>query len=146
MKQQAVTTQLSTDALLDVLFPILRKLHARRSISSGKLAVLRHLAEHGRATTAELATAIHVSPQGISLAVREMEALGFLSRIQDDTDRRKMWLQLSNMGRQKLSEESSAAHAWLEHVVKEKLTAEEQGLLGAAIPVLRIIGHEAENV
>ncbi|WP_449372652.1 MarR family winged helix-turn-helix transcriptional regulator [Arthrobacter psychrolactophilus] len=146
MKQQAVTTPLSTDALLEVLFPILRKLHARRSISSGKLAILRHLAEHGRATTAELASAIHVSPQGISLAVREMEALGFLSRVQDDTDRRKMWLQLSATGQQKLSEESSAAHEWLDRAISDRLTPEEQGLLGAAIPVLRIIGQEAENV
>lgn len=145
MKQLAVTTPLSTGILLEALYPILRKLHARRTISAGKFAVLRHLAEHDRATTAELATAISVSPQGISLAVREMEALGFVHRVQDDVDRRKMWLLLTDAGRQKLGEESAAGYAWLDQAISERLTPAEQGILVAAIPVLRIIGSEADH-
>lgn len=140
MEDQAGTHSFSTRALLDVLRPLLRRLQAERTISSGKLGILRYLADQGRATTSELALAIQVSPQGISLAARELLALNFVERTPDEHDRRKVWLHLTETGRQKLAEEQQAGNMWLDKAVSEQLTHREREILKAAIPVLAKIG------
>lgn len=142
MADQPVSNSLSTDALLEVLYPILRKLHAQRTISAGKLGILRHLSEQGRATTSELAAAIQVSPQGISLAARELEALRFVERVPDEQDRRKAWMHLTDAGRHQLAQELLTGHDWLDRAVAEQLAPGERTILAAAIPVLRKIGEE----
>ncbi len=136
------TQSFSTRALLDVLRPLLRKLQAERTISSGKLGILRYLADQDKATTSELALAIHVSPQGISLAARELLALHFVERTPDEHDRRKVWLHLTESGRQKLAEEQMAGNVWLNQAVSEHLTHREREILEAAIPVLAKLGME----
>lgn len=131
-----------TRSFLTVLYPLLRIVNAERTISPGKIGILRHLTEHGRATTSELAVAIQVSPQGISLAVREMERLALVARIPDTVDRRKAWIVLTEAGIRKLAEESSAGYGTLDRAIRELLTDEERRTLEAAIPILRRIGAE----
>ncbi|WP_255771670.1 MarR family winged helix-turn-helix transcriptional regulator [Pseudarthrobacter sulfonivorans] len=134
-----------THSLFEALHPLLRKLNAERTISPGKIGVLRHLAEHGKATTSELAVVVQVSPQGISLAVRELEGLGYVVRVPDSADRRRTWIELTEAGRQKLRVESSAGQGWLDRVIRERLTPAERTALAAAIPALRNLGTEAPN-
>nr|WP_201762301.1 MarR family transcriptional regulator [Pseudarthrobacter psychrotolerans] len=104
--------------------------------------MLRHLAEHGRATTSELAVAGQVSPQGISLAARELERWQFVVRVPDAADRRRIWIELTDAGRQKLREESLAGHEWLDRAIREQLTPDERKTLEAVIPVLKKLGSE----
>src|SRR3546814_13778212 len=85
--------------LLEALRPLQRELNARRTLSIGKLGILRHLSVNGPATTGQLATRIRVSPQGISLATRELEELGLIERPPDDSDRRKVWVRITGPGR-----------------------------------------------
>jgi DNA-binding MarR family transcriptional regulator len=142
MADHASTRSFPTRALLDVLRPLLRKLQAERTISSGKLGILRYLADHEKATTSELALAIHVSPQGISLAARELLTLNFVERTPDEHDRRKVWLHLTETGRQKLADEQTAGNMWFDKAVSEQLTHREREILEAAIPVLAKLGME----
>jgi DNA-binding MarR family transcriptional regulator len=131
-----------TRSFFESLQPLLLRLNAERTISLGKIGVLRHVAEHRRATTAELASAIRVSPQGISLAVRELDRLGFVTRVPDAEDRRRVWIELTEAGRQKLAQESSAGLDWLSQSVQERLTPDEREILKAAIPILKKMGAE----
>jgi hypothetical protein len=43
-----------THSFFETLKPLLRRVNAERTLSPGKMGVLRHLAEEGRATTSEL--------------------------------------------------------------------------------------------
>lgn len=138
-----MTDQLVTGSFFETLIPLLRRRSAERTLSPGKLGVLRHLAEQGRATTSELASVIQVSPQAISLAARELEHLEFVVRIPDAEDRRRIWIELTDAGRQKLAQELAAGDVWLDRAIAERLTPEERKTLQAAIPILRKLGSEA---
>ncbi|QCB98856.1 MarR family transcriptional regulator [Arthrobacter sp. PAMC25564] len=138
-----MTGQLLTRSFFETLHPLLRRLNAKRTLSPGKLGVLRHLAEQGRATTSELATVVQVSPQAISLAARELEHLRFVVRVPDAEDRRRIWIELTGEGRQKLAQELAAGHGWLDRAIMERLTPEERKTLEAVIPILRKLGSEA---
>lgn len=124
-------------SLRESLRPLWRQLNAHKTLSMGKLDVLVHLADRGRATSAELATAAKISPQAIATAVRELEGLGLITRTPDDRDRRRVWIELTEAGRQRLAHERSIGNAWLERAIAEQLTDDERDLLGAAVPLLR---------
>jgi DNA-binding MarR family transcriptional regulator len=142
MTHELLTDQLLTRSFFEALHPLLRRLNAQRTLSPGKLGVLRHLAEHGRATTSELAAVVQVSPQAISLSARELERLRFVVRVPDAGDRRRTWIELTDAGGQKLAQELAAGHAWLDRAITERLAPEERKTLEAAIPVLRKLGSE----
>ncbi|MEV7663651.1 MarR family transcriptional regulator [Paenarthrobacter sp. NPDC089316] len=143
MTDGLVTDTSMTYSFLGALHPLLSRLNADRTISPGKIGVLRHLADYGRATTSELAVAVHVSPQGISLAARELERLRLVVRVPDAEDRRRIWIELTDAGRLKLARESSAGHDWLDQAITQRLTPEERKTLEAVIPVLRKLGPES---
>lgn len=126
-----------TAELLEALLPILHRIHVERTLSPGKVGILRHVAENGRASSAELAVKVQVSPQAISLAARELEALGLVERIPDEMDRRRSWIHPTEAGRRKLAEETRTGRAWLYGAIRERLTPEERQTLASAIPVLR---------
>ncbi|NUL47822.1 MarR family transcriptional regulator [Cellulosimicrobium funkei] len=131
-----------TAELLEALLPILHRIHVERTLSPGKVGILRHVAEKGRASTAELAVKVQVSPQAISLAARELEGLGLVERVPDETDRRRSWIHATEAGRLKLAEETRTGRAWLYGVIRERLTPEERQTLASAIPVLRKLTAE----
>lgn len=133
---------LLTRTFFEALHPLMRRLTAERTLSAGKIGVLRHLAQHGQATTSQLATAIHVSPQGISLAVRELERLEFLVRVPDAEDRRRVWINITDAGKQRLAQETLSGNAWLDQVITERLTPQERAALQAVIPILAKLGSE----
>jgi DNA-binding MarR family transcriptional regulator len=140
-----VPDEMMTRSFFQTLLPLLRSLNAKRTLSPGKLGVLRYLSEYGRATTSEVASAERISPQGISLAARELERLQLVVRMPDEADRRRVWIELTETGRQKLAEELSAGYGWLERAIAERLTHEERAALEAAIPILRKLGSEASG-
>ncbi|MGL3805614.1 MarR family winged helix-turn-helix transcriptional regulator [Paeniglutamicibacter sp. R2-26] len=132
----------SARELLDALQPLARRMRAERGLSPGKMGILQHLAQHGRATGKELAAAIRVSPQAISLATPELESLGYIERVPDAGDRRRTWIELTEAGRTKLADEVRAGERWIAQSILDRLTEGERAILKAAIPVLRKIGTE----
>lgn len=131
-----------TAALLEALLPILHRIHIERTLSPGKVGILRLLARHGRGSTADLAAAVQVSPQAISLATRELESLGLVERAQDDHDRRRSWFHATETGRRKLAEEVRIGRAWLYEVIHDRLTPGERQMLEEAVPVLLKLTEE----
>ena len=134
------TKQLLGQVFFQALQPLLRRQNAERTLSSGKVGILLYLAEHGRATTTELAPVLQVSPQGISLAARELERSQFVARLTDAEDRRRVWIELTDVGRQKLVEELAAGHEWFDRAVEKRLMQDERKALEAVIPILRKLG------
>jgi DNA-binding MarR family transcriptional regulator len=92
-----------TRSFPETLHPLLSRVNAERRLSPGKLGVLRHLAEEERARMSELAVVVQVSPQAISLATRELERLKIVVRVPDSADRRRIWIELTELGRQELA-------------------------------------------
>jgi len=123
--------------LREALRPLWRRLNSERTISLGKAGVLGHLSEHGRSTASALASVERISPQAITTAVQELESLQLVVRRPDDEDRRRIWIELTDAGREKLEQERAAGHGWLDRAISERLSPEEQRTLDAAVPVLR---------
>ncbi|MEV0251736.1 MarR family transcriptional regulator [Nocardia sp. NPDC050712] len=130
----------TAQALGEALYPIARRLLAGRTISAGKLGVLGYLDKHGRASATTLAAVQTVSPQAIATAVRELETLELVVRTPDSDDRRRIWIELTDAGRQRLIEERADALNWLERAVGTRLDAEERAALEQALPALRKLG------
>ena len=123
--------------LRETLRPFWRRFSAHQSISVGKMGVLGYLADHGATTSSTLAAAERVSPQAIATAVRELESLGLVARTPDDEDRRRVWVELTDMGRDRLAQERATSNLWLERAIADRLTADEVEMLESVLPVLR---------
>ncbi|KAA9135792.1 MarR family winged helix-turn-helix transcriptional regulator [Microbacterium caowuchunii] len=127
--------------LLEALRPLSDRLAAVRTLSAGKIGILRQLAIRGRATTSDLAGEVRVSQQAVSLAARELEELGYLARSPDPDDRRRTWLSLSEAGHRRLADELAAGSSWLAAAIEDSLTAAQRRELAAAVPALRALGR-----
>lgn len=131
--------------LLDALRPIQRRLHAERTLSIGKLGILRHLTESDRATAGELAKRLHVSPQAVSLSTRELEGLELIVRARDDEDRRRIWFAITEAGRARYDQEHRAGQDWLARAISERLSTTQAQALAAAIPALVTLVDEGAD-
>ncbi len=127
---------------LEVLRPLLARMRAERTLSPGKVGILHHLAQHGHATSAELASAVRISPQAISLSTRELEEREFIERVPDAEDRRRSWIVLTETGRIRLEQEARTGERWMAQAIAGQLSEAERELLRSAIPVLKKLGME----
>lgn len=139
--ENAPNTDLARE-FLEVLRPLLRKIRSERSLSPGKMGILYELSQRESATGAELATAVRVSPQAISLATNELVNLGWIQRIPETADRRKKRFELTDLGKEKLTQEIHAGEGWISQVMTDSLDPEQRAILAAALPVLKKIGTE----
>lgn len=130
--------------LLDALRPLQRRLHAERTLSAGKLGILRHLIDIEHATSGDLARRLHVSPQAVSLSTRELEGLALIVRTQDEEDRRRHWFAITDAGRERYEQEHLAGQAWLAQAIAQRLTTSEARALAAAVPALaKLVDEDA---
>ena len=138
-----ITEQATAQVLREALRPIWRQLTAGRTISVGKIGVLAYLSKHGRTSASTLSSAEKITPQAIATAVRELEGLGLVARTPDERDRRRIWIELTEAGRERLTQERSKGLEWLEHAIAERLTAEEKATLDSLVPILRKLVDDA---
>ena len=138
-----ITEQATAQVLREALRPIWRQLTAGRSISVGKIGVLAYLSKHGQTSASTLAAAEKISPQAIANAVRELESLGLVVRTPDEQDRRRIWIELTDAGRERLAQERSQGLDWLEQAIAERLTDEEKKTLDSVVPILRKLVDDA---
>ncbi len=125
--------------LFDALSPLLGIVHSARTISPGKVGVLRTLANEENVSATRLSQSIGVSQQAISLTTKELESLGLIERHKDETDRRKLWFRLTEAGRKKLEAEVALGRQALKDAIGHDLNSEELQLVRDAIPALRKI-------
>lgn len=128
--------------LLEALHPMLEKMRDERTLSPGKVGILHYLSRHGKATGAQLAATIRVSPQAISLSTPELEELGFIQRVRDEEDRRRTWIVLTDAGRTRLHQEIRTGERWLGRAIGERLSAQERNTLKDVIPLLKKLSAE----
>ena len=71
----------------------------RYGMLRGEWRVLFHLGIYDRMTAKEITDRTRIHKTKVSRAVHKMQAKGYLTRIQDQNDRRKEWLHLTKLGR-----------------------------------------------
>ena len=115
--------------------------------STAQVAVIRALLEHGSATTSELARMEGVRPQSMSATVASLESMGVVDRRPDPQDARASRVFLTPDGEHAILAGRAAKQSWLIATMSERLTVEEQQILGeAAVLIERMLQpHIAER-
>ena len=128
--------------LRESLRPLWRRLNAYKTLSASKTGILVHLEQHGDCSATELAAAVRVSHQAIASALRDMEAMGLVTRHPDPTDGRRSLVEMTPTGHRALAAERSAGQDWLVGTVSDGLDDDERATLAAAVPLLRRLAAE----
>jgi DNA-binding MarR family transcriptional regulator len=117
-----------------------RQLRAQADIGDltpSQTAVLLRLEDHGPATTSSLARAEGMRPQSMGEVVAALQAAGLVAGAPDPADRRQTLLSLTDRCRDWITEGRAARQDWLTHTIDARLSADEQALLAAALPLLQ---------
>ena len=120
-----------------VLGQLSRRLRAEHTFSLSQGAVLGRLDREGTRSIGELAVAECVRPQSMAQTVCDLEALGLIARRPDPSDGRRVLVELTESGRETLSEDRRKREGWLARAITEDLSGEEQEVLRRAVTLLR---------
>jgi DNA-binding MarR family transcriptional regulator len=121
---------------------VLGRLRAEYSFPVAQASVLSRLDREGAQTASGLAAAERVRPQSMAQTLIELESAGLIERRPDSEDRRRMRIDLTDHGRERVLEERGKREGWLAAAIAAELTPEEQQTMLAAVPLLqRLSGH-----
>ena len=120
-----------------VLGQLVRRLRAEYSFPVAQASVLSRLDREGGRTTSALAAAEHVRPQSMAQTLSELESARLIERRPDPGDRRRIQIELTTLGRERVLEERGRREDWLAAAIAAELSKEEQRTLLAAVPLLR---------
>ena len=126
---------LATD-LRVVVGRLLRRLRAEHRFPLTQAAVLGRLDRDGSQCIGELAASESVRPQSMSQTLAELEADQLVSRSQDATDGRRTRIELTQHGRDVLTEDRAKREGWLAEAIAE-FTPQERERLAKAVDLLR---------
>jgi DNA-binding MarR family transcriptional regulator len=140
-----MTEETTAHDLREAMRPMIRRFNVERTISLGEVGVLSQLFESGRNTASTLAAAEHISRQAVTMIVRELEKLGLIKRTPDDEDRRRVWIEITPAGEERLAEERSSGQGWLALAIEGALTPKERETLKTAIPILRKLTASSDS-
>lgn len=73
-------------------------------LSPGKAAVLFILSKYGKLTQRQLAKAAGITPPSMTVALRKMEEKGLVQKNPDPKDQRKVLIQLTDTGRERIED------------------------------------------
>lgn len=119
-------------------FRLARRLRAQRAIdqmSDGQFAVLAALKVHGTHTLTQLAERERVSAPSMNRTINGLEESGYVARVADDTDRRKVNVELTENGLAVVDETVRRRDAWLEGALAE-LTLKQRRTLAEAAQIM----------
>lgn len=119
-----------------VLGQLVRRLRVENTFPIGQASVLSRLDREGEQTTAELAAAERVRPQSMAQTLGELEADGLIARRDDPADGRRVLIEVTLRGRERLAEDRARREGWLAEAIAT-LSAKEQRALLDAVPLLR---------
>jgi DNA-binding MarR family transcriptional regulator len=133
------TAQVATAAseLRLVLGQFIRRLRAEYSFPVAQASVLSRLDREGTQTTSGLAAAERVRPQSMAQTLAELETAGLIGRRPDPADGRRVLIELTTLGRERVLEARGQREDWLAAAITDELDPEEQRTLLAAVPLLR---------
>jgi len=105
-------------------------------ISPSQFAILRFIRECGRSSVSQVAEELQVTLSGVtSLADRMVEA-GLIERLRDDADRRVVWIDLTEKGRQLSAELERLRRGMVERYTRNLSEEEIEGLNAVISKVL----------
>jgi len=119
-------------------FRLARRMRTQRavdSMSDGQFAVLAALWTHGPHTLGELADRERVSAPSMNRTVNCLQELGYISRSADETDGRKVVIDLTDDGRGVVAETARRRDAWVEAALAE-LTPDERATIASAAEIM----------
>jgi DNA-binding MarR family transcriptional regulator len=119
-------------------FRLGRRIRAEKSdeaLSDGQIAVLGNLYRNGTQTLGQLAERERVSAPSMNRTVNCLEEGGYLTRVADDVDRRKVNIALNEAGRAVVKETISKRDAWLTNRLRE-LSREDREVLARAAELM----------
>lgn len=137
--------------ILVVMRQILRATdtHARllsrlSGVTTSQLLALQLLDERGESTAGEIASSMGITQATTTSLLQKLEAAGLIARRRGDTDRRQVWLSLTDLGREKLAN----APVGLQETFSERFEALEQWEQAMLIAAMERIAAmlDAENI
>lgn len=135
------TTRLASELRM-VLGHLMRRLRAEHRFSLSQGAVLGRLDREGTRSIGDLALAERVRPQSMTQTVSDLEADGLIARRADPDDRRRILVELTELGRQTLEQDRRQREGWLAQAIADDLSAEEQRVLTRALALLRRLAED----
>jgi DNA-binding MarR family transcriptional regulator len=143
MKREERQLQLASD-LRTVISRLIKKLRTKApnndQLSLTERDVIKLLDQHKELLPSELAAMEKVTTQSMSQILNHLLELGFISRKDSETDKRKVIITLSKQGRELLNKTRHERDEWLYMAIGETLTREEQELLRKLIvPLNKVV-------
>ena len=130
------TAELAHD-LREAVSLLLRRLRAEPGPPVAHLMVLSRLSREGPASISDLAAVDRVRPQSMAQTVRDLEDAGLLTRHPDPDDRRRVVLELTQAGVDKLAAARARREDWLTRALEQERDASERRQLRDALALLR---------
>jgi DNA-binding MarR family transcriptional regulator len=106
-------------------------------LTPSQISVLLRLEKDGAATVSGLARAEGMRPQSMSSIITSLQDAGLVGSSSDPNDGRQTLMSLSNKCEKLLRESRAARQDWLTTAILQKLSAQEQQKLSAALELLR---------
>lgn len=125
-------------------FRLARRLRAQKAdqaMSDGQFAVLAVLWRHGTQTLTSLAEHEKVSAPSMNRTVDSLEAAGYLARTADESDRRRVNLDLTDSGRDIVKATVSRRDEWLTERLR-RLPKDDRAVLARAVELMQRITAE----
>jgi DNA-binding MarR family transcriptional regulator len=120
-----------------VLGQLVRRLRREYSFPIAQASVLSRLDREGPRSTSELAAAERVRPQSMAQTLAELESGGLIARRRDPADGRRVLIELTPLGTERLGEDRQRREGWLTEAIAAELDDAEQQTLIEALPLLR---------
>ena len=138
--------QFATD-LRTVVTRLVKKLRKKSvtglQFSLTERSTLGLLLQHGQLLPSELAAMEKITNQSMSQILNHFLEDGLIIRTASETDKRKVIISLTELGRQKIIQVRNERDEWLSEAIKETLNAEEKELISKAIgPLTKLVDHE----
>ena len=111
----------------------------RNDLTAAQTSVLLRLEKDGAATVSSLARAEGMRPQSMSAVVAPLEEAGLLRGAPDPSDGRQTLMSLTPKCRRWIEEGRAARQDWLSRRIAEKLSAQEQEKLRAALALITLL-------
>jgi len=138
--------QFATD-LRTVITRLVKKLRKKSvtglQFSLTERSTLGLLLQHGQLLPSELAAMEKITNQSMSQILNHFLEDGLIIRTASETDKRKVIISLTELGRQMITQVLNERDEWLSEAIKETLSHEERELISKAIgPLTKLVDFE----